>query len=152
MPTITPFLWYENNDAEEAANFYLSVFPDAKIRKTAHWGPGAPFPLGSVLSVEVTLNNQELVLFNGGPGHGFTDVFSLVLACDSQEEIDTFWSRLTADGGSEVACGWLKDKFGVCWQVTPRNIGQLISNAGSIKALMGMKKMDIAALQAAATP
>jgi len=154
MPKLTPFLWLEKQ-AEEAMNFYLSVFSNARTLGLDRWGPGAPFPEGSVLMARVEIEGQEIDLFNGGPEEKLTHAFSFSVACKDQAEIDYYWDRLTADGGTEVACGWLTDKFGLSWQIVPENMGKLLSHPDSavaerrMKAMMGMVKLDIAALEGA---
>jgi predicted 3-demethylubiquinone-9 3-methyltransferase (glyoxalase superfamily) len=149
MPKLTPFLWYRDNNAEEAVDFYLSVFKDGKKTKTSHWGEGAPFPAGSVLAVEFSILGQDIIAFNGGNFHHFNESFSLFVQCDTQQEIDLYWNALIV-GGVEVQCGWLKDKFGLSWQIAPRHIMELTRHPDAMKAMMGMKKLDIAALEAAA--
>ena len=145
---ITPFLWFDKN-AEEAADFYVSIFKNSrrhgKMRGAADNPSG---PAGSVLTVSFELDGLQFTAMNGGPGHNFTDAISLVVRCESQEEIDYYWSQLT-EGGSEVACGWLKDKFGLSWQIVPANIGELLSHPKAFQAMMQMKKLDIAALKRA---
>jgi predicted 3-demethylubiquinone-9 3-methyltransferase (glyoxalase superfamily) len=148
MPTVTPFLWYHDNNAEEAVDFYVSIFKDGKKTKTSRWGEGAPFPSGSVLAVEFTIMGQDLIAFNGGPHHKFSESFSLFIRCETQEEIDYYWNGLL-QGGSAIQCGWLKDKYGLCWQVAPRDIMELTKHPKAMKAMMGMIKLDIAALKAA---
>src|ERR1700761_9102839 len=112
MSKITPFLWFDNN-AEEAMNYYISIFKDSKVNRAAYNPPGAPGPQGALLVASIQLDGQELTLMNGGPGHPQTDAFSLTINCTSQEEVDHYWDKLTADGGKGIACGWLKDKFGL---------------------------------------
>ena len=148
MPTITPFLWYDT-EAEDAANFYLSVFKDAKKISELRSNGVGPWPVGAIAIITIELMGQQMTFLNGGPHHKLSEAFSFFIACDTQQEIDGFWTKLT-DGGSEIACGWLKDKFGLCWQVTPRNISELIRHPNAMKAMMGMIKLDIAALEAAA--
>jgi predicted 3-demethylubiquinone-9 3-methyltransferase (glyoxalase superfamily) len=139
--SITPFLWFDSN-AEEAVDFYLSIFKNSRrlgeFRNTTTDDPRV-VPKGSVLTV-----------LNGGPGHHFTDAISFVVSCDTQDEIDDYWSKLTSGGGSEVACGWLKDKFGLSWQIVPARWPQLINNPKAMQAMMKMKKLDIAELERAA--
>ena len=155
MQKISPFLWFDNN-AEEAMNFYLSVFKDTKVTRVARNPPGATGPEGLLLVASIQLEGQEITLMNGGPGHPLTDAFSLTINCDSQEEVDYYWNNLLDGGGKELACGWLKDRFGLHWQVTPVILSQLLSNpdrakAGRVmQAMMKMIKLDIAALKAAA--
>lgn len=149
FPKITPFLWF-NNNAEEAADFYVSIFKNS--RRLGEMRAPADNPstaAGVVITVSFELDGQQFTAMNGGPGHNFTDAISLVVRCESQDEIDYYWSKLT-EGGSEVACGWLKDKFGLSWQIVPANIGELVKHPKGFQAMMQMKKLDIAALKAAA--
>ena len=154
MQAIQPFLWF-NDNAEEAARFYVSVFPNARIGTILRAPEGGPTPAGSVLTITFFIDNQQFVALNGGPHAKFTDALSLVAPCDSQAEIDAVWEKLTAGGGEEVACGWLRDKFGVSWQVVPANIGELIQGKTpeggkrAMQALMGMKKLNVEALRRA---
>jgi predicted 3-demethylubiquinone-9 3-methyltransferase (glyoxalase superfamily) len=149
---ITPFLWF-NGNAEEAANFYTSNFPNSKILETSHYGEGMPFPAGTVLVGNFSLDGNEIRALNGGPEFSFSEAISLQIDCANQEEIDYFWGKLTADGGEPGPCGWLKDKYGLSWQVVPENLGELIEGedaAGSQRAgqaLMQMGKLDIAKLR-----
>lgn len=137
-------------------NFYLSVFKDAKVIRATRMPPGGPGPEGSLLVASIQLEGQEIILMNGGPGHPLTDAISLTINCISQEEVDYYWNKLTGGGGNEIACGWLKDKFGLYWQVTPVMLPQLISDPDKAKAgrvmqaMMKMVKLDIKTLQAAA--
>lgn len=148
-PRITPFLWFESN-AEEAVEFYLSVFKNSRRLGELRAAADNPsVPRGAILTVSFELDGQQFTALNGGPGHSFTDAVSFVVRCESQDEIDYYWSKLT-EGGSEVACGWLKDKFGLSWQVVPARIGELIGSSKAFQALMQMKKLDIAALEHAA--
>jgi len=155
MQKISPFLWFDNN-AEEAMNFYLSVFKNSKVNRAAHMPPGGPGAEGGLLVASIQLEGQEIILMNGGPGHPLTDAISLTINCVSQEEIDYYWSKLLEGGGNEVACGWLKDRFGLSWQVTPVILPELLSNADKVKAgrvmqaMMKMVKLDIPTLMAAA--
>lgn len=148
MNNITPFLWF-NDNAEEAAEFYLSVFPHArKLAEVRSKGVG-PWPEGKIATITIELEGQEIVFLNGGPAYQLTPAFSLFVSCDSQAEIDAYWDKLI-DGGKSMACGWLTDRFGLCWQIVPRNIGELISHPKAMQAMMGMVKMDLHALEAAA--
>ncbi len=144
---ITPFLWFDGN-AEEAVNFYVSVFPDAVIHKTVRCTEAGPGPVGSVLTIEFELAGQRFVALNGGPQYKFNHAVSFFVSCDTQAEIDRYWAALT-EGGKEIQCGWLEDKFGLAWQIVPRNITDLIQTPSGMKAMMGMVKFDIAKLQAA---
>ncbi len=154
-PMPTPFLTFDSQ-AEEAAKLYVSVFPNSKILKTSRYPEGAPRPAGSVMMIEFELDGQKFVALNAGPHFKFSDAVSFVVNCETQAEVDHYWEMLTADGGSEVACGWLKDKFGLAWQITPTALMRLISDpdmakAGRVmQAMMKMKKIDIAAIEAAA--
>ena len=152
---ITTFLWFDNN-AEEAANFYVSVFKNSRILKTAPYPEGAPGPKGSVMIVDFELDGQQFTALNGGPHFKFTEAISLLVHCDTQEEIDHYWEKLTADGGQESQCGWLKDKYGLSWQIAPDQLLKVWSKAEPAKAqramqaMMGMKKLIIKDLEAAA--
>jgi predicted 3-demethylubiquinone-9 3-methyltransferase (glyoxalase superfamily) len=148
FPRITPFLWFDSN-AEEAVDFYLSIFKNSRrINELRNTGD-APVPKGGILTISFELEGQKFTALNGGPGHNFTDAISFFVRCDTQEEIDEYWTKLTA-GGSEIACGWLKDKFGLCWQIVPSRIMELIRTPKGMQAMMGMKKLDIAELERAA--
>jgi predicted 3-demethylubiquinone-9 3-methyltransferase (glyoxalase superfamily) len=155
MQKISPFIWFDDN-AEEAMNLYLAIFKDSKVIRLARNPPGAPGPEGAMLVASIQLEGQEITLMNGGPGHPQTDAFSLMVYCNSQEEVDHYWSKLLAGGGKEIACGWLQDRFGVYWQVTPIMLIQLLSDpdrakAGRVmQAMMKMIKLEIAPLKAAA--
>lgn len=148
MQKITPFLWFDN-DAEQAMNFYLGVFKNSRTVGATYNPPGAPGPQGQLLVASIELDGQPLTLMNGGPGHPLTDAFSLTVSCDSQEEVDYYWDRLLEDGGTPIACGWLKDRFGLHWQVTPVVLMKLLSDpdrakAGRVmQAMMKMIKIDI---------
>lgn len=144
---ITPFLWFDSN-AEEAVDFYVSIFKNSR-RLTALHNPGeAPGPKGGVMVVSFELDGQRFTALNGGPLFKFTEAISFVIRCDDQEEVDYYWSRLTA-GGKESQCGWLKDKFGLSWQVVPAQLPDLLKHPNAMKAMMGMKKLDIAELERA---
>jgi predicted 3-demethylubiquinone-9 3-methyltransferase (glyoxalase superfamily) len=155
MQKITPFLWFDNN-AEEAMNFYTSVFKNSKIGKVTRYPEGSPGPAGSVMTGSIQLEGQEFLLLNGGPLFKFTEAISFVVNCESQDEVDQYWNKLTADGGQEVQCGWLKDKFGLSWQIVPTILPKLLADEDKNKskkvmeAMLKMKKIDIAALQRAA--
>ena len=147
-PRITPFLWFDSN-AEEAVEFYIGIFRNSR-RLDELRNPGeAPGPKGAILTIAFELDGQRFTALNGGPHHQFTDAISFVVRCDTQVEIDYHWSRLTEDG-TEIACGWLRDKFGVCWQVVPAQITHLVGNPKAMQAMMKMKKLDIAELERAA--
>jgi len=149
---ITPFLWFDSN-AEEAMNFYVSVFNNSKIATVTRYGDAGPGPKGSVLTAAFELEGQKFVALNGGPRFKFTEAISFVINCETQEEIDYFWDKLTSDGGQESMCGWLKDKFGLSWQVVPAEIGSLLTGEKSnqvMQAIMQMKKIDLSTLRQAA--
>lgn len=148
MKKITPFLWF-NDEAEAAADFYCSVFAGAKKLGELRFGEGGPGPVGSLLVVDLEIEGQQITLMNGGPGHPLTDAFSLVVRCETQVEIDGYWAKLT-EGGAEGRCGWLKDKFGLSWQIIPVGLTTWLRKPAAMQAMLGMKKMDIAALEAAA--
>ena len=153
MQKITPFLWFDNN-AEEAANFYLSVFKNSKILNTARYSEVGPGPKGTVMTVEFELDGQEFVALNGGPQFKFTEAVSFVVNCDTQEEVDYYWERLS-EGGEKSRCGWLRDKFGLGWQVTPTILGKLLADKDQEKAnrvmqtMLKMDKLDIEPLRRA---
>jgi two-component system sensor histidine kinase QseC len=155
MQKISPFIWFDDN-AEQAMNFYLSVFKDSTMLKVARNPAGAPGPVGAFLVGSVRLEGQEIILMNGGPGHPLTDAISLTINCVSQEEVDYYWAKLLEGGGKEIACGWLKDRFGLHWQVTPVILSELLSDPDKAKAgrvmqaMMKMIKLDIETLKAAA--
>jgi len=149
MHKITPFLWF-NDNAEAAADFYISIFPNSRKLAELRCNEAGPYPVGTLLTVELELDGQQVTFLNGGPGHPPTEAFSFSVLCETQAEIDGYWSQLTADGGSEIACGWLKDKFGLCWQIVPTGLHELLSHPAAMRAMMAMKKMDIATLHQAA--
>jgi predicted 3-demethylubiquinone-9 3-methyltransferase (glyoxalase superfamily) len=145
---ITPFLWFDGN-AEEAVNFYISVFKNSRRLDKLDSAVDTTVPKGKVITISFELDGQAFVALNGGPNFKFNEAVSFMIRCGNQEEIDYYWSKLTADGGSEVQCGWLKDKFGLSWQVVPAQIAQLISTPNGMQAMMKMKKLDIAELEKA---
>lgn len=151
---ITTFLWFDNN-AEEAANFYTSIFKNSKVREVVRYGESGPGPKGSVMIVEFELDGQLFTALNGGPEFKFTEAISLMVHCQTQEEVDYFWEKLS-EGGQKVDCGWVKDKFGLSWQVTPVVLLELIQDSDPqkvdrvMKAMMTMQKLDIARLEEAA--
>jgi predicted 3-demethylubiquinone-9 3-methyltransferase (glyoxalase superfamily) len=149
MPTVTPFLWFDS-DAEDAANFYLSIFPDARKLDELRTTEAGPGPKGSLLTISIELAGQKMTFLNGGPNHPLTDAFSFFIACETQQEIDRYWAALTT-GGQESRCGWLTDKFGLSWQVAPANIFELVSHPQGMRAMMKMVKLDIATLERAAS-
>jgi len=154
MPKITPFLWFDTQ-AEEAAKFYASVFPNSKILKTARYGEAGPGPKGSVMTVEFELDGQRMIALNGGPQFKFTEAISLSVDCKDQKEVDHYWTKLS-QGGQESMCGWLKDRYGLSWQVNPTILGELLASRDAKKAkrvmeaMLKMRKIDIAALKSAA--
>jgi predicted 3-demethylubiquinone-9 3-methyltransferase (glyoxalase superfamily) len=154
---MTTFLWF-NGQAEEAVKFYLSVFKDAVAGSVMRVGDAGPGPKGGVLTAAFRLFGHEFVALNGGPEYQFTPAVSFQITCDTQAEVDELWNKLTADGGRPGQCGWLEDRFGVSWQVTPRILPELLQDqdkqrAGRVmQAMMQMKKLDIAALKGAADP
>ena len=151
MQQITPFLWF-NNNAEEAVNFYTSVFKDAKILETARYGDAGPGPKGSVMTMKFRLNGLEFVALNGGPNNPFTHAVSFVVNCKDQAELDYYWDKLV-EGGKPVQCGWLVDKFGLSWQITPTILPKLLTDKDPAKAkrameaMMKMVKIDIPTLE-----
>jgi predicted 3-demethylubiquinone-9 3-methyltransferase (glyoxalase superfamily) len=152
MERISPFLWFDNQ-AEEAANFYVSVFKNSKVKQVTRYPEGTPGKVGTVMIVSFELDGHEYMALNGGPQFKFTEAISLVVHCDSQEEIDYYWGKLTA-GGQEVECGWLKDKYGLSWQIVPRNLDKLMSTPDKTKRVMAvvMKsvKLNMAEMEQAA--
>ena len=154
MSKITTCLWF-NGRAEEAATFYVSLFPDAHVGAISRYGEGSPFPAGTAMMVEFTLAGQTYQALNGGPHFTFSEAISLSVSCADQAEVDHYWDALIADGGAESRCGWLKDRFGVSWQIVPQVLGELsqrgdrAATGRMFQALMGMRRLDIAALEAA---
>ncbi len=154
MQKITPFLWFDNN-AEEAVNFYVSIFENSKILGITHYGEAGPGPKGTVMTVDFQLEGQEFVALNGGPHFKFTEAVSFVVNCETQKEVDELWEKLSK-GGKKGQCGWLKDKYGLSWQVVPTILPELVKSDDPkkservMKALMQMKKLDIAKLKQAA--
>ena len=149
MNKITPFLWF-NDNAEDAANFYLALFPNSRKLNELRANEAGPGPIGSLLAIDLEIEGQQVTFLNGGPSQQLTEAFSFVIRCETQAQIDDYWTRLTDDGGNEIACGWLKDKFGLAWQIVPVDIFKLVNNPGGMRAMMTMKKLNIAALQQAA--
>lgn len=150
---ITPFLWFDDR-AEEAATFYVSIFPDSEIVNVLRYGPAGPGAEGSAMTVSFTLEGQAFTALNGGPLFAFTEAISFVVDCETQEEVDYYWERL-CEGGEESMCGWLKDRYGLSWQIVPRALYEYVGGpdpAGSqraTEAMLGMKKLDVAALRRA---
>jgi predicted 3-demethylubiquinone-9 3-methyltransferase (glyoxalase superfamily) len=155
MPAITPCLWFDTQ-GEEAAAFYVSVFPHSRIVSTSQYGEAGPRPAGTVLTVEFELDGRPFTALNGGPEFTFSEAVSFQIDCADQEQVDHYWSALTAGGGEEGPCGWLKDRFGLSWQVVPRRLTELLADpdAGrsqrAMQAMLAMKKIDIAGVEAAA--
>jgi predicted 3-demethylubiquinone-9 3-methyltransferase (glyoxalase superfamily) len=151
---ISPFLWFDSQ-AEEAAGFYTSIFPNSKIVKVARYGEAGPGKPGTAMTVEFQLEGQTFIALNGGPLFKFTEAISFMVNCRSQEEVDFFWEKLV-EGGTESQCGWLKDKFGLSWQITPTALMQLLSDPDpkrskrAMQAMLAMKKINVAALKQAA--
>lgn len=156
MQKITPFLWFDDN-AEEAVRFYVSVFKQGKIGRVSYYGEGAPMPAGTVMTVSFKLFGQDYTALNGGPVFKFNESISFVVKCETQRELDTYWKKLTSGGGKAVQCGWLKDKYGISWQIVPTVLFELVGGKDKarssrvMQALMRMTKLDIKKLKAAAT-
>lgn len=154
MPKTTPWLWFDSQ-GEQAAEFYMSVFPQSKITDITRYGPGLPLPEGTVMTVSFELDGQEYVALNGGPAFTFSEAISFQVSCESQDEVDYYWTKLT-DGGEESQCGWLKDKFGLSWQIVPTELRQLLGDPDpgraqrAMQAMLQMKKIDLPALRRAA--
>ena len=155
MPKITPVLWYDK-EAEEAANFYASIFPNSKITDVARYPEGGPGTPGSVMTVAFELDGKEFTALNAGPHFKFTEAISFVIDCKDQAEVDHYWEKLLEGGGQESQCGWLKDRYGLSWQVTPRRLIELTTETDPetakrvFAAMMKMVKIDIPTLEAAA--
>jgi predicted 3-demethylubiquinone-9 3-methyltransferase (glyoxalase superfamily) len=155
MSKVHPFLWFDTQ-AEEAANLYCSIFPNSKVTKIARNTQAAPGPTGGVLTVEFELDGQKVIALNGGPHFKFTEAFSFTIDCETQAEVDRYWDALLEGGGQPSQCGWLKDRFGLSWQVVPTALPKLLTDPDRAKAnrvmaaMMKMAKIDIAALEAAA--
>jgi predicted 3-demethylubiquinone-9 3-methyltransferase (glyoxalase superfamily) len=147
FPRITPFLWFDAS-AEEAVDFYLSVFKNSKKLDEMRAPDDTIAPKGSIVTISFELEGQKFTALNGGPAHKLTEAISFVVRCDSQPEIDEYWDKLVA-GGSEIQCGWLKDKFGLCWQIVPARLIELIRHPKALQAMLKMKKLDIAELERA---
>ena len=153
MQKITPFLWFDNN-AEEAMNFYVSIFKNSKVISVARYGDAGPGPKGSVMTANFQLNGQEFVALNGGPHFKFTEAISFVVNCETQQEVDEFWEKLS-EGGEESRCGWLKDKYGLSWQIVPTILVKLLQDKDPVKAkrvmeaMLQMNKIDIKKLKQA---
>ena len=154
MPKITPFLWFADQ-AEPAANFYVSVFRNSKVKAVTRYGDAGPGPKGSVMTVNFELDGQEFTALNGGPQFTFTEAVSFVVHCDTQQDVDEYWNKLT-QGGQAVQCGWLKDKYGLSWQIVPKALPRLLQQTDPkkaqrvVQALMQMTKIEVAKLEQAA--
>ncbi len=153
MQKITPFLWFDNN-AEEAMNFYLSVFKESKVLSVSRYGDAGPGPKGAVITANFQLNGQEFMALNGGPHFKFTEAISFVVSCETQQEVDEYWDKLS-EGGEESRCGWLKDKYGLSWQIVPTILPRLLQDKDPVKAgrvmeaMLQMNKIDISKLKQA---
>jgi predicted 3-demethylubiquinone-9 3-methyltransferase (glyoxalase superfamily) len=153
MKKITPCLWFDTK-GEDAAKFYVSVFPNSRIVQVNHYGEAGPRPAGTVMTVDFELDGEQFMALNGGPEFTFDEAISFSIDCADQEEVDHYWSKLS-EGGEESVCGWVKDKFGLSWQVVPSILPKLLSDPdqrkaqAAMKAMLGMKKLDVAELQAA---
>ena len=154
MPAITPNLWFDT-EAEEAAEFYCSVFPNSKVATVMRYGKDMPMPEGTVLTIEFELDGNRFIAINGGPQFPFTEAVSFVIACEDQAEVDRLWAALS-EGGSPGPCGWLQDRWGLSWQIVPKRLLQLLADADpnrsrrAVEAMLKMSKLDIAALERAA--
>jgi predicted 3-demethylubiquinone-9 3-methyltransferase (glyoxalase superfamily) len=152
MDKISPFLWF-NDQAEEAANFYVSIFKNSRIKQVSRYPEGSP-AAGKVMVVVFELDGRQYMALNGGPQFTFSEAFSLVVHCEDQKEIDHYWDKLTSDGGKPSQCGWLKDKYGLSWQIVPAKIGELVSNPATAPKVMAevmkMTKLDLATMERAA--
>jgi predicted 3-demethylubiquinone-9 3-methyltransferase (glyoxalase superfamily) len=149
FPRISTFLWFDSN-AEEAVDFYISVFKNSRRLSELRNTGDAPGPKGSIITIAFELDGQKFTALNGGPQFKFNEAVSFVVRCDSQKEVDSYWSKLTAEGGSESQCGWLKDKFGLSWQIVPARLPDLLKHPKAVRAMLRMKKLDIAELERAA--
>jgi predicted 3-demethylubiquinone-9 3-methyltransferase (glyoxalase superfamily) len=153
MQKITPFLWF-NDQAEEAVNFYVSIFKNSKVVSASRYGDAGPGPKGQVMVAVFELEGQKFMALNGGPQFHFTEAISLLVDCETQQEVDELWEKLTA-GGQESQCGWLKDKYGLSWQIIPKELGQMMADKDPEKskrvmmAMLKMSKIDVAALKRA---
>ncbi|HEX2295604.1 MAG TPA: VOC family protein [Actinomycetota bacterium] len=152
MQKIVPNLWFDT-EAEEAARFYTSIFPNSRILDVSYYGEGAPRPAGTVLTVAFELDGQRFTALNGGPEFKFNEAISLYVDCGSQEEVDTLWEKLLDGGGEEGQCGWLKDKYGLWWQIIPDALPKLLQDEDSdrarrvMEAMLQMRKIDVATLE-----
>ena len=148
FPRITPFLWFDSN-AGEAVDFYLTVFPNSRRLDELRTADDSRGPIGGILTIAFELDGQKFTAINGGPMFTFTEAISFVVRCDSQQEVDDYWAKLSA-GGSEAQCGWLKDKFGLSWQIVPARLPDLIKHPKAMQTMLQLKKLDIAELERAA--
>ncbi|MBV8632186.1 MAG: VOC family protein [Silvibacterium sp.] len=146
-PRITPFLWFDSN-AEEAVEFYLGAFKNSKRLGELRAPDDSIGPKGKVVTISFELDGQTFTALNGGPAHKFNEAVSFVVRCDSQEEVDYYWEKLL-EGGSEIQCGWLRDRFGLCWQIVPARLSELLRHPKAFQAMLTMKKLDIAELEKA---
>ncbi|MFI1829825.1 VOC family protein [Streptomyces sp. NPDC020412] len=155
MPRIIPNLWFDTQ-GKDAAEFYCSIFPRSRITRILHYGEAGPRPAGTVLTVDFELDGQRYTAINGGPDFTFTEAVSLLVECADQEEVDRYWQALTADGGEPGQCGWLKDKYGLSWQVVPHGLDDVLNDPDparadrAMRAMFTMSKLDLAAVKAAA--
>ena len=155
MPRITPNLWFDTQGLE-AAEFYVSVFPSSQVKDVTYYNNAGPGKAGTVLTVDFVLDGQDYTAINGGPAFTFDEAISLLINCADQAEVDYYWEKLIAGGGEESQCGWLKDKYGLSWQVVPAGMNEVLNDPDrgraerAMKAMLGMRKIDVAALQAAA--
>lgn len=153
MHKVTPFLWFHDN-GEEAMNFYVSIFPNSRVIDRTSWGDGGPVPPGGMMVGEFELDGQPVQILNGGPHYTLTEAFSFSVRCDDQDEVDYYWEKLT-DGGRESQCGWLVDKFGVSWQIVPKQLPALLAGDDPeavgrvVQAFMQMRKLDLPTLERA---
>lgn len=154
MQKITPFLWFDDQ-AEEAARFYTSLFEDSRIVEITHYAEGAPRPAGSVMTVHFQLHGQDFIALNGGPQFQFTEAVSMAVRCEDQAEVDELWEKLTADGGEPQMCGWLKDRYGLSWQIVPTALHELMGDPDPeksqrvVQAMLRMRKIDVEGLRRA---
>ncbi|MGW1184516.1 VOC family protein [Streptomyces drozdowiczii] len=154
MQKVTTFLWFPKGLIEEAADYYVSVVGgDSRVLETVHWTAASPGEEGTAMTVRFQLDGAEYVAFDGGPEFTFNEAVSLSVECDSQEEVDRLWNELTSGGGQEIQCGWLKDKYGLFWQIVPPGLGDALTDpdpekaARAMKAMLGMKRLDIEAIR-----
>ncbi|MCU1452997.1 MAG: hypothetical protein JWN46_1143 [Acidimicrobiales bacterium] len=155
MPRIVPNLWFDT-ESKEAAEFYVSVFPSSEVKEISYYNEAGPGEAGTVLTVNFSLDGQDFTAINGGPQFPFSEAVSMMIACADQAEVDYYWAKLTEGGGEEGQCGWLKDRYGLSWQVTPPGMEKALADPDPerakrvMQAMLGMKKLDIGALEAAA--